>query len=453
MRILCVILVIFICTNSSSSQEAAGLYSGNHSGLNATKINPSFMFKSDNKWDLQLIGAHHFSETNYAFIHRSSLWDLGGRYNEVQIPEQNGDIPIADMSLPVIFKSDAQRSFFDIKNEVRGLGIMVSIAADTKVGISTNARSHASSFDIPSALNYHEVSQLRPDTSYILQKFDANAAAWTEFNGHIAVRNKDHHSFGATIKYLRAYAGASLINKSDFSYTNPQDNIVNSSLDGEIQFAMSGDDGEIRTRGTGWAVDLGYMSSELDTKKTQFGLSLIDLGYIKYNDPSYLIELDNTININMDNYQNISSTEELITQLSSDFTTLDSTDSYTLLLPTALSAQFKRSINNHLTLEMSMVKNIHYSDRQIQRSDMINATFVYDRKHFSAFIPVTAYDYKEFRVGAAVRFLYFTIGSDHLASLFGRSQSFQGADLYANIQLYPFSDPDKYGGKKIKCYY
>lgn len=453
MRLLTLTLWTIIVTTTLSSQEATGLFSGTHNGLNATKINPAFSFKSENKWDFQLAGAHAFFDTNYGFIHRTSLWDLSNRYDLVEIPEAQGDIPVGQMPLPVIFKTDSLMSYFDTKSEVRGLGLLYQINNNIKVGLSINARSHASSFDIPSALNYYEVSDLRADTTYILQGFDVNAAAWTEYNAHAAFVSSAGHTIGTTIKYLRGYAGGYISNKSTFNYTNPTDNIINADVQGVVEFAYSGDEDNIGSRGNGWGIDIGYMSPAMDSRNARFGISLIDLGYINFNDPRYIVNFNGVNNIDMDAYQGITDIEEFKAQVFDDFTDIDSTDSYTMYMPTALSAQYSKPLSNNLAVEFSMTKRIKLGDQQIQRSDMVNATLMYERKHFSAFLPVTAYDYQDFRVGAAIRVLFFTIGSDHLQSLFGTSQSFDGSDLYVNVQLYPFKKSEKDHGKRIKCYY
>lgn len=453
MRFLTFLFLSLISIGSIHSQEATGLFSGTHNGLNATKINPAFAFKSDNKWDLQLIGAHAFAESNYGFIHNTSLWDLSKRYEQIEIPVNQSDVPIGEMPLPVIFKTDNGFSYFDAKTDVRGLGLLYQINNNLKLGLSINARSHASGFDIPSALNYYDVSNLRADTSYILQEFDVNAAAWSEYNGHIAYQSKDGHTIGATIKFLRGYGGGYVSNNANLIYTNPTDNIVNTDVQGTAEFAYSGDSENIESHGNGWGIDIGYMSSILDSKKSRFGISLIDLGYITFNDPRYIVQFNGVTNIDMDVYQGIENIEDLKSQIFDDFVDIDSTESYTMYMPTALSVQYRRPLSKHLAVECSMTKSIKMSDRQILRSDMMNATIMYDRKNFSAFLPITAYSYNDVRVGAAIRVLFFTIGSDHLQSLFGTSQSFSGSDLYLNVQMYPFKKSEKNHGKRIKCYY
>jgi len=129
------------------------------------------------------------------------------------------------------------------------------------------------------------------------------------------------------------------------------------------------------------------------------------------------------------------------------------------MLPAALSIQYRQKINDHTSVEGHLVQRLKVVEMQMPRSNSLNVTGVYDRKHFSAFLPVTLYNYNDLRVGAAIRLGPLTIGSDHIMSFF-KQTDLSGTDVYVNLQVYPFElfgEGKKSGGKNSKknvsCYW
>ncbi len=454
MRIVILLSVLSIISSSSFGQEASGLFSGRYSGINATKFNPAFSSRNQNQWDLQLVGAHSFFQTNYAFLPTSNTIEFVRNINNIDIPDTQGDVPIGQYDYPLIFKTSSDLSFVDIKSEVRGPGLLYALKPNLRIGASYSERAYITGRKIPSALNYATISNLQSDTSYIATPFAINALAWSEYSFHAAYLDEANHSWGINAKILRGRSHASFTNNGTVSYTNPNDNIAAIQQGGDIQFSYRNDYESYNNRGLGVAMDLGWSSAPTGYNKRQFSLALIDLGVIKFNDQNYALNFANNQNIDLDNYQDLEDDEALLNQLSQDFITLDSTSGSSYILPTAITAQYRQSFGNHFSMELNAVQRVAFNDNQLSRSNLANATFMYDRKHFSAFLPVSMYDYQDLRVGAAIRLFFVTIGSDHLGSLVGSNQEFNGSDIYVNVRFYPFQSSNEISKlNKAKCYY
>jgi len=189
-------------------------------------------------------------------------------------------------------------------------------------------------------------------------------------------------------------------------------------------------------------MDLGVTLGGLWGKGTQLGVSLLDVGYIRYNGVSrdYGFNPDQVLIINA--YTNLTTVPEVDSLLSVDFTVTDSSNHFIVQLPTALSIQYQQKLTNKISVAGHWTQRVNVFKNQIARSNSINVTGVYDSKHLSAFLPVTLYNYHSLRIGAAVRLGILTVGTDHLMSMFGESE-LSGADFYMNIQLYPFKKEKK----------
>ncbi len=454
MRIVILLSLLSICSTISFAQEATGLFSGRYSGINATKYNPAFSSRNQNQWDLQLVGAHAFFETNYTFLPTSNSIEFIRNIDNIDIPDTQGDIPLGQYDYPLIFKTSNDLSFVDIKSEVRGPGLMYALKPNLRIGVSYSERAYITGRQIPSAFNYAEISNLQSDSSYIATPFAVNALAWSEYSFHTAYLDNSNNSWGINAKILRGRSHASFSNKGTVSYTNPNDNIASIQQGADIQFSYKNDYQSLSNKGLGLAVDLGWSSAPTGYNKRQFSLALIDVGMIRFNDQTYTLNFAANQNIDLDNYQDLANDEAVLTQLRQDFITMDSTTGANYILPSAITAQYRQSFGNHFSMELNAVQRVAIHDKQLSRSNLANATFMYDRKHFSAFLPVSIYDYADLRVGAAVRLFFVTIGSDHIGSLVGSNQEYNGSDIYLNVRLYPFQSSNEISKlNKAKCYY
>lgn len=442
-----VVLFISFTTISAHTQEASGLSLGNYNGLLSTKLNPAFINKSQNKWEVQLIGSHLFFENNYGYVDNTSFTNLIGRTDEVEIYQPETDVPLQDLPLPLIFNEAPRNSFVDLKGEILGPGIMITLRDKYKVGVSYKLRGMAGAQNISSSLNYHNVSNLQVDSVFQLKAFDASAALWSEYAVHLGIQQNKNLSIGATLKYLRSHLSSVFSTNVDFDYRYQGSDLIEGISGSNFQIGYNENN-----NGWGLALDAGFLLHNFDGNGSEFGFSILDLGWMRNNGSYYNISFQDATQLSVSNYENIDTYEALITQLENDFIDIESSDSYTILAPTAFSLQYKRKITKYISAEAFVVQNLKWSNKQLRRSNSFNVTGLYERKHFSAFLPIALYDFNDLRVGAALRFAFLTIGSDNLISLVGSSQQFRGSDVYVNIKIYPFAKKQD-SGKEVECYF
>lgn len=431
------LVVCLLLSAISYSQESAGLIFGKQNGLLVGQINPSYILRSENKWDLQLVGAHAFFQTNYAFIDNSSLISVLRNTGTIEIPEN--DTPISQYERPLIFRNGENAYYLDASGEVFAPGFLYRITEGIAAGFSVRGRSMMSGHDFPAIFDQANMENFPLDSTFQLTPFSANAAAWTEYSFHGAMDLSNGYQIGVTAKYLKNKFSAFVDNNIETDISRATTNIFNSSLSSLVEFGSSTNTSWGNNQGSGFALDLGFKTTQLFPFEAEVGVSLLDIGYLKNSSTQYrVLGLDGQ-NLDINQYQNIESIDQLVNTIDNDVFQIDSTAGFTTYLPTALSIQIIRPINDKISIEGSLTQRIVLSDRQLQRPNSINASFVYETRSFSAFVPITIYDYKHIRIGTAVRLWYFTIGTDYLTSVISNQQDFDGTDIYVNLKVYPFN--------------
>jgi len=450
MRIVIILAFLILSNLCIHAQEAIGLSFGSNNGLTSATINPSFISRYPYKWELQLGGAHLFAQTNYGFVNNSSLINVIRDRDNIQIAQS--DIPFSEYQRPLVFRSDQAQFRFRGKAEVYAPGFMINFG-DQTIGASVKGRVYGSAQDIPGVFSYQNLADLPVDSNFVVNAFDVNAASWSEFALHYAVDAGQGITYGVNLKYLKAYQAAALNSNPEFQFSQDVNQVISSLENGQINYAYTSGENLNQSNGTGFGLDLGITSSTIFPFKSQVGLSILDLGWINYSGNNYNLSFSDS-SIDFANYENISTDEALIAQLTDDFVNIDSSQSFRMYLPTALSLQILKPLNNHWHIEGSLTQAIKFNSRQITRANSVNASLIYNRKHFSAYMPLSIYNYESIRLGAAVRFYFLTIGSDHLSSVISNNQDFEGSDIYINIKIYPFSRARNADSKKgVNCYY
>jgi outer membrane protein OmpA-like peptidoglycan-associated protein len=194
------------------------------------------------------------------------------------------------------------------------------------------------------------------------------------------------------------------------------------------------------------------------------GLSLLDFGKINYRDNSntYHLETDNPayyLNWSTDEF---ASNTDLDTSFSNIFYGSPSAslreDNFDMALPTALSFQVDWNIKKRFYVNASYIHGFNHDKPGLDRPSVIALTPRYESPIFEASIPMSYLDYtgKIARIGIALRFASFFVGSDRLGSLFGLTDLY-GMDFYTGLKFsmikekIPDADGDKVSDKKDKC--
>jgi len=441
--IFLIFMLCFFFCQQAVGQERAGLAYGQYSGINAASLNPAYSLNYEHNWNLQLWGGHFFGETDYATITNSNFFSLlTASADDILVRTFRDEVVDRAYPMEVLF-NEVGSTFIDIKAEALGPAFMMNLHNGLVVGVSTRGRALGASYGIPAQLNYYTSSIIEADETYQIEKAHGASAGFIELDLHASKRMSRYLNAGATLKLMRGYEAFWASNNIDFTFTEFNEDNVDFLSDGDFTISHSEPiEGTIEGKGFGLGMDLGVTLGGLWGKGTQLGVSLLDVGYIRYNGVSrdYGFNPDQVLIINA--YTNLTTVPEVDSLLSVDFTVTDSSNHFIVQLPTALSIQYQQKLTNKISVAGHWTQRVNVFKNQIARSNSINVTGVYDSKHLSAFLPVTLYNYHSLRIGAAVRLGILTVGTDHLMSMFGESE-LSGADFYMNIQLYPFKKEKK----------
>jgi len=438
---------LLFCLSIGSSQIASGLIFGEFNGINATKINPSSAFNSSQKWDVQIGGGHVFFQTNYGYINKSNLFNTISNSDEIEIHNYPDD-PVENAApLSVIFSADNSNTFTNAKAEVFGPGFMFQLNPKIKLGIFTRGRAFASLMDFPDELNYYNLNNTIVNTQYDANKFTSGTAGWNEIGLLYAQKISKNIILGASFKYNVGISGANFRFENSFSFTSNDLQTFNPVGFGEYRISYAEIDSDLMN-GNGFGLDLGITINNIFSKGTSLGISILDLGYTKFNGRSLFVSYDQTHILERSNYSSLNDPNELLDQITTDFYARREFDEVFIDHPTTISIQYLHTINKRVKIQAvfnqginikksEYIKGTVYPSGEIEGPNSLLATGIYETKNISVFLPMTLVNYDRINTGLAFRAYFLTIGSDDIGSLFGR-RNFDGTDIYINLNIYPF---------------
>ena len=109
-------------------------------------------------------------------------------------------------------------------------------------------------------------------------------------------------------------------------------------------------------------------------------------------------------------------------------------NSISVFLPAAFSLQFDYKFYRNWYGGGVFIHPLKISKSMIYRPAQIMVAPRYETPYFEASLPVSLYNWRYPRVGLALRYHFFTIGTDNLSWLFGLSD-FTGLDFYFSIKV------------------
>jgi hypothetical protein len=207
-------------------------------------------------------------------------------------------------------------------------------------------------------------------------------------------------------------------------------------------------------RGLGVAFDAGITytrpsmenlrrSSHLKHNDTPYvyriGASLIDVGFIGFNKHSRRLVFDG-INATwggltqLDFVSANAFVDTMSMALSGSLNGLDDGTAFRIVLPTALNLQFDYNINGSFYVNAMLMQHVPLAKLQVARPSYLAITPRFESDRFGVSVPVTYLNYQQLRVGLAVRYLYFTVGTDKLGAYYG-STDYDGFSVYFSIKF------------------
>ena len=466
------LLILFLFTiaagtRSLSGQEMLGMVNSNYSGVNGLIANPSSGLNSKYWLDIHLVGAGIFAENNFLYIPQEDFWIFDlldsdyslpryGQYERPAMVLENTNIKEAythnRLILPSVMYANVNRGYaagLMLQSRFAGSGgnIPYDVANFGWYGLEYTAQHNIEydDYDIHSA-----------------------ALAWSEIGlnfARVVKRERfDLWTVGVTAKYLLGHAGF-FVNVENVRYVVLNDSTVDiRNMNARLGYAAPldyasntspGPGGYITGRGLGFDLGITFIRTPRELKrlfpdrmcshrfekyKYRLGISLLDVGSISFTENARKHLYDNVShfweNANQLNYRNL---QTFIHDLSQRFYG-DSLQSLTdtalrIGLPTALSIQYDHHHLGNWYFHGGLTAGLPvFGDASVRRPGQIYVMPRYETRFFEFSLPLSLYRFKTPRIGMALRFSTFTIGTEKLGTFLGMSD-FNGMDFYFSIRI------------------
>lgn len=480
------LFILLICSNILMiGQEQLGLRNENYSGVNSIFLNPALTSTSPLKWDVNLFSAGFFMDNNYAYFEDASVFALYRKRNDLDLVYAQDSIPrnqIPASSFYLDYVNDGRKRFVSTLVTVNGPSGMVKIDNHT-VGLFYNYRFAFGSLNVPTNFSYYPYINQKFYDSFYVAPFEGSMMVWDEIGINYGYKFETQSGFLAVSTNLKLIGGkeaAFLGNKRGLDYTKlPNDSIMSNQA--ELEYGLttaSLKKGEYAREnlGRGFGIDIGVVATFGGYKDEGYdlklGVSVLDLGYVNFTKDTELhyASTGNLVEVAADDYDILTMDTDRYADYLRTFSQQALGDSlaslvgtsFKMALPTGVSLQADYSFTEFAFLNFTFVQGIPTGDHYVIRNSLLAVTPRYEHPWVTVQLPLVWYNYQDFRVGLAGRVAFFTLGTDNLLSLFGRSSNLSGTDIYFGIKLNPFTrkQGDRYSGpgrsrigkKRAKCY-
>ena len=441
---------------NANAQEQLGIRSDNYLGINGNTLNPANSATTPFNWDVNLLELDFFIKTNYVFFENSSLLSLLNNDQDYIYGPNNRrrDVPREGLILDY-YDDNTERYGFSNYN-IMGPSFFVRLSPRSSIGLITRGRAVASVTGIPPELSYYQFNSTIGQAGFTMQESVTAILAWGEIGVnyvHQIETSNGQLSLGGTVKLLQGYEGSYVFNDIPIELSRLDGDSIQSSS-GAIEFAYTSslldtEDYEFALNGTGIGLDLGAVytiggESAIDYK-WKFGLSVLDIGRIKFtqNAARHAVSTDKPVSFGGPEYREfnrISETEDALRYFSSqvlgDSMASFQGNEFSVILPTAFSIQVDYKLKESIFINATILQGVPFGRNGLRRANLIGITPRIEKAWYGLSLPVSYYNFDQFRVGAALRLGPLFMGSSDLGSIFQRSD-LSGTDFYVGIKIHP----------------
>lgn len=443
-----------------------GVCNSIYSGITGEWINPAFLAGTPYKWDMNLATIHTYLDNNYVYLYQTNVPDLVADNGETTIIVANEYNADKGINSKYMLENKEQNNWYKnvyLNALLQGPSLMVNVK---KWAFAFNISGRAAlSF---TRLNKDGAKLLFEGSTYEslqnidipFRKFRMNTALWEEFGVCVAREIKKSRSTlikaGVSIKYLKGLDAAYYLNKNMTLCVPNDSDMYFKNTSAKYGYAFDEDDFGT-SKGNGKSIDLGitiekktlqnsYQCPNFCNKKLgleyawKLGISLIDIGYLKFKENAETYEINEKSNIwynftkiKMDGFDGFDST---MNSHFGDYPLPAATGSdFTMMLPWALSVQYDYNIGYNFFINGTWVQRIpHFGLPGIDRANTISITPRFDHRRIGIALPIVFYQYLWPRIGLAIRLNNFLfVGTDKMGALI--SHRLSGVDIYAGFKI------------------
>lgn len=460
-----ILLLLIYLKIPVSAQEMSGISLSTFSGIHGTLLNPSLPVLSPYYLDINLVTGHAFLENNYLFLKREENKIARLLKTNSFFEQQSAD----DRFYFDYYYSGLKHGYINLR--VLGPSALV-VAGKHAFGFTTGVRSVTSVRNFPytvakffyEGLYYPPQHQIRYEHD---ERISFGHLNWAEvgFNYSYILNqlNENTISLGLTLKYLAGHSAA-------FAYSDHVDYMVNgidslTVYDADITAGMAipvNYDKNLYQqssffKGNGLSFDLGFSierkhssasnslyyetlcSQQYTPYLFRIGISLLDIGYIKFTQNALRLELEDG-NVFWPDVTGVryNSTNEVIAEVSNRFygntEELVADDQFNVWLPGALSFQLDRHIKPDFYASSLIIVPIKLNKSSVIRESLLSAGLRYETRYLALGLNGSFFNWNHFNLGVHARFHDFFIGTDNLPSLLNMAD-FTGIDIYAGVKF------------------
>lgn len=441
-----------------------GLTLSSYSGINSSIMNPALLTGSRSYLEINIITGNTFFENNMYYVNAAG--NIAKNF-------VRGEYGLHDGS----YKYGRAYNYFDNEEDktfatnVRILGPSIMISTGRHAfGLTTAVRSFQSGKNIPYEVPMIAYEEIRNDRFHLVEfdNYDINITgmSWSEIGLNYAYDVWDRYNnkltVGIGVKGLFGLEGVYFEGRNlDYVIVDEKTiNIINMDADIGYSFPVNNENNDFSPqplfRGYGLGTDLGMVytrkKSTVNYKGEyklcakpyhdyiyKIGISLLDLGSVTFKSKSELHRFENVNHYweQFDTIQFISFKKSLESYSDVFYGDPDSSlvsNKISIGLPTAISLQFDYHFSKSYYVSFAWVHPLQIFANSIWRPSQIALIPRYENRYFGVSLPLSLYNYTNPRIGMALRFYSFTIGTDNLGAWID-SNSFTGVDIYFSFSF------------------
>ncbi len=486
-KITLLVASALMVTISSIAQDFLGYINSNYSGVTGTDLNPANVVDSRYKVDINLVGLSFAVYNNYVGLHRNAL----------SKKDQYGHLYAFDDSLfrqnYLSTRDNKINKSVYFSNQIYLPSFLISINKKNAFAVKWKVRTILNVDGLEKELATLIYNDLNYPSLWSQQLSNQNLSiqtmTWAEYAatyGHVFKDEGKHFlKAGLSVKYIQGIQAAYMnIKNLDYSFTN---DTTLSLFHSEVSYGHStnfeADKNNVKFNQSArpsfgfdfgvvyeWRPDFEKFKYDMDGEtglwrrdknkyKLRVGLSVVDIGYVKFKKGIYSHNFTADINSwSLHAFDNIQSVEQFDSTLKATYVMQDGDQYFKMNLPLAISAQIDYNIYKDFYLNLTPYWSPRQKNNKEKVHDIttISLTPRWDHKWFGAFIPFSYDNTGNFKAGIALRVGPLIVGTNSLGPWVS-GKDIYGADVYTMLKI-PImyrrphdKDKDKVSDKKDKC--
>lgn len=457
--------ILLIVSSYTYAQEFIGLRMDNYAGSNSMMMNPALPGSSLLPYDINLLAAGVSIDNNYAYMAQQSILGLYG----------------AETFEADFYNPEKLKAFGNVL--IQGPSAFTKLDEFT-VGLFLAGRSAGFVLSDEKAEGFKELSDIQNGVNYNVPTFRSGVANWFEIglNGEMLLKESKTGILNAGInaKLLLGYDAYTGQGNAPFSFVRYDDVTMVSNFDYTYAYTKNlgsnrmTDITNYEVNGFGTAIDLGFtynVKSKLTKHRNtgydiKFGVSAVDLGFIRFKQNAGTYDLfTNTeftaLNSDIDSISDLDEFTKVASKIIYDNGRASKTgSSFSIFTPGAFIFFADKNIGKGVFVNLLAVQRLSFIHKDmIARANMIAITPRFEKAKFAVSVPVVLVEDADVHLGTAIRFLFFTLGSDDILSVFTPG-NLDGTDFYFAIKFSPYWLQNNLSGgfqyksnkrKQVKC--